>query len=139
MIKRLIFVVLIALGATIASAEPLSLTDALQKIPALKQGVAYSLEDSKLNYLSTVDVMKWKGFNLEAGVAADAEETDWKAVAVLSYELLKLKKYVDLPILDLVEFRPGIYAGLGRIEGFQRGLEAEGDFGLSLSVISVKF
>ena len=140
MIKRIVFVALFALYGTIAHAEAINLPDLLAKLPALKQGVAWSLQDSKLNHISTIDVAGWKGINLEIGAAYDAENTGIKAVAVLSYDLLKLKDIVNLPILNLVEFRPGVWAGLGRIEGFEDShLQGEGDWGLSLSVINVRF
>lgn len=137
--------VLIALGLSLVlmssvMAQELSIGDALKKIPGVNQGIAFSFEDSKLNYLSTLDIVEWKGVNLEAGVAADAENTEWKAVAVLSYNLLKVKDLINLPIINLIEFRPGIWVGCGRIEGFEDSrLQGEGDYGLSLSVVKVKF
>jgi len=101
---------------------------------------AFSFQDSKLNYLLTAEVATFKGFALEAGVATDAEKTGTKAVAVVSYDLLKVKDIVNIPILNLIEFRPGVYVGYGRIEGFQDSqLKGEGDWGASLSVINVKF
>jgi hypothetical protein len=138
--KKLILIAVFAFYATIASAESLSLTDALKKLPGVKQGAAYSVIDSKFNYLSTIDVAKYKGFNLEIGAAYDSERTGVKAIALVSYDLLKVKDVVNLPILDLIEFRPGVGLAYGRIEGFEDGdLKGEGDVLVTLSVINIKF
>lgn len=122
-------------------AEDVSIIDGLKKLPGLKQGVAFSIDDAKVNYLTTVDVAKFKGFNLEAGVATDAENTGTKAVAVLSYDLFNAKKAgIDVPVLDLIDIRPGIWCGYGRIEGFQDGqLKGEGTFGISVTAVSLRF
>ena len=125
----------------VAKAEDVSIIDGLKKLPGLKQGVAFSIDDAKVNYLTTVDVAKFKGFNLEAGVAMDSEKTGTKAVAVLSYDLFNAKKAgIDMPVLDLIDIRPGVWAGYGRIEGFQDGqLKGEGDWGVSVTALSLKF
>lgn len=137
--KKSLILIGMMLLCTSARAE-FSIIDTLQKMPAVKQGVAFSVLDSKINHLSTVDVATWRGFALEAGAAYDAENTGVKAVAVVSYDLLKVKDIVDLPILNLIEFRPGVFVGYGRIEGFEDGqLKGEGDYGVSLTALSLKF
>ena len=122
-----------ALLPTLAKADT-SPIDIIASIPALKQGVAYSLADSKFNYLSTLDIVKYKGFSLEAGYAGSAKETGDKMVAVISYDLLSLKDKTTIPVLQWLEFRPGIYAGVGRIGGSN-----EFDYGISATVLSVKW
>lgn len=104
------------------------------KIPSLKQGVAFSLLDSQINYLSTAQIAEFKGVSLEVGYAGQAKETGDKIVAVVSYPLLKLKDYISLPVLDLVEFNIGAYAGYGRILGSN-----EFDAGVSATAINLKF
>ena len=143
MIKKLILVSLFALYGAIANAETLSLTDTLAKLPGLKQGVAYSLADSKINYLTTLDIMQWKGISLEAGFAADAENTGHKIVAVVSYDFINLKKLgVTVPVLDLIDIRLGVYGGFGQINigdaPAMRG-NNELDYGVSATAITVKF
>jgi len=140
--KRLILIGVFLLGiCSISYAEPLKLGEVLEKFP-LKQGVAWSLEDSKLNYLSTIEVANWKGICLEAGYAGEAENTRHKAVAVISYPIVKLSDFgVTLPILNLVELNLGIYGGYGQInlgEGMGEG-NNEWDYGLSVSLISIKW
>lgn len=108
-----------------------------------KQGVAYSLEDSKWNYVSTIEVAKKYGLALEAGYMGDADKTDHKAVAVISGNLIELKDYVDLPILNLIEANIGLYAGYGRITleqlSKEDGKNNEFDWGISLTLIDLKF
>lgn len=141
--KRLFFslAAVIVLAGT-AFAEDLNVRDILANVPALKQGVAYSLLDHKLNYLSTFEVAKWKGFALEAGYAGAAENTGNKLVAVASYRVTGLKDLgVEVPILDLVEFNIGAYAGFGRVDldDGTGGGNNELDYGVSATLISLKF
>lgn len=108
-------------------------TEFLQKIPGLKQGVAYSVLDNKVNYIATTNVYEWMLFNVEVGYAGVAKDTGDKLVAVVSYDLFDLSG-IDLPIVDLIKFRPGIYGGTGRLFGSN-----EWDWGISASVIDLKF
>jgi hypothetical protein len=101
---------------------------------AWKSGVGYSVADSKVNFLSTVEVAKWKDVTVEAGYAGSAQNTQDKVVAVVSYPLIKLGDYVDLPVLDLIECNIGIYGGVGRVTGSN-----EFDWGISASILSIKF
>jgi hypothetical protein len=113
--------------------------------PALKQGMAYSILDSGFNYLTTYDVYHVGGFNVEFGYAGRAKNTQDKAVAVLSYNILDAKKMgVTIPLLDLIKIRPGVYVGSGRIS--LAGMDGmkdnnEYDFGFSVTFIdfSIKF
>lgn len=121
-----------------AKAEEINLHEQISKIPALKQGVAYSISDSNFNYLSTLDVFSWKNFSLEGGYAGNADNTGHKLVAVISYNLLNLKDKTGFPILNHVEFRPGFWVGYGSINGASLS-DGEFDFGLSATVVSLKF
>ena len=138
--KKLIVLALligIVLISGVAQAESLSIGDVAKKLPALKQGIAYSLMENDIHYLSTLEVLNWKGIALEAGYSSKD-----LAVAVVSYELLKLKDLgVTLPILDLIECRVGGYAGYGRIAiGLGNAKDNnEFDYGLSATLLSVKF
>ena len=134
--KKLILLIgiMLFLIPGIALAESLDIGNIISKLE-VNQGIAFSLADNELNYLSTVEVLNYKGFVLEAGSAYDAEKTGIKAVGVVSYDLLKLKELgVDVPILDLISLRPGVYFGVGRVGG-----NNETDWGLSLSFINVSF
>ena len=97
----------------------------------LKQGVAYSVVDNKVNYLSTAKVAEKDKFALEIGYAGSRNDTGHKIVGVISYDVLELKKYIDIPILDLIKIRAGIYGGYGRLTGSN-----EFDAGISATLIS---
>lgn len=91
--------------------------------------------------MSTLEVLNggvfgsaWKGLTLEAGYAGRAQNTGDKIVAVLSYNLLSLKNYLDIPVLKYVEFNPGIWAGVGRVTGSN-----EYDWGVSATLVNIKF
>ena len=145
--KKFMFAMLFVAGASITAfaqeVPALNLTDVLKTIPTLKQGIAYSVLDSRINYLTTVDLFNYKGINLEAGYAGISKSTGDKVVAVVSYDLWDAKKAgVTIPVLDLVKFRPGIYAGAGRLDILNKSAAKgnnEFDLGLSLTLIDVKF
>lgn len=111
-----------------------SLIDIIAGVPTLNQGIAWSLSDSNINYLSTIDVAKFNGASFEIGYAGRVKNTGDKIVGVLSYDLFKAKDYITWPILQYVEFRPGLWAGVGRITGSN-----ELDWGVSATVLSLKF
>ena len=130
------FIVVISLFLIlgIAQAGELNVGDTLKKIPALKQGIGYSLKNSNIEYLTTLEVLNVKGVTLEAGYTSQN-----KVIGVISYPILKLKDLgVTVPILDLVEFNAGIFYGFGRIN-IKELDTAEKTFGLSLTLIKVKF
>jgi hypothetical protein len=124
---------------SMAFAGELSVTETAKKIPALKQGMAYSIADSEFCYLSTIEILNKCGVSLEAGYSSKD-----KAVVVVSYKLLELKDYVNVPLLDLLEANIGAYYGFGRIDlGINDRDNMEGnnesDYGLSLTLLKVKF
>lgn len=141
MVRQILLATTILLALVSNARAEFNLGEVLDKVPAMKQGIAYSLADNKINYLSTVEIAKWKGFALEAGYAGAAEETRHKAVGVVSYQVARLKDFgVELPVLDLIELNVGFFGGYGRIA--TRGdtsNDNEWDWGLSASLISLKF
>ena len=137
--RKLILAVAICLMvAGVCYADELKIGDAIQKLPPLKQGIAYSMKNNDLCYLSTIEILNWKGIALEGGYPSKD-----KLVAVLSYELLKLTDFgVTIPILDLIEARVGVYGGYGNLnltESIPADGNNKGDWGLSLTLIQVKF
>jgi hypothetical protein len=138
--KKLLFVVLaLCLMVGVANAGELSITETAKKLPALKQGIAYSIADSEFCYLSTIEIMNKCGVSLEAGYSSKD-----KAVIVASYKLLELKNYVNVPLLDLLEANIGAYYGFGRIDlGLNDRDNMEGnnesDYGLSLTLLNIKW
>lgn len=141
--KKLLIGLMFAMVCAVGHAESLSIADTLQKVPGMKQGAAFSLVDSKFNYLSTLDVAKFKDLTLEVGYAGRAKLTGDKVVAVVSYPIFNAKEFgITWPIADLIDLRLGAYAGYGRVEigsiDTMKG-NNELDFGASLTAISVKF
>jgi hypothetical protein len=136
--KRLVFcfmaTVMVVVGLMCGSARA-DVSGLLQKIPNLKQGVAYSIADSKVNYIATTDIVNKWGVYLEVGYAGAAKDTGDKLIAVVSYDLVNAKKLgITIPVLDLITFRPGVYAGTGRLFGGN-----EFDWGISATVLDLKF
>ena len=137
----LTLVVLMFVAVASASAEELSLLQGLQKL-SWKQGVAYSMVDSKVNYLSTIELMEKWGATLEVGYAGSAPETRHKLVGVISYPVLELKDWINIPLLDLMELNLGVYGGMGQIclqDLFQNDDSNEKDWGVSATLIEVKW
>ncbi len=132
--KKLLLTLAMVFIATSVMAGTLDLGDIVKKLP-LKQGIAYSLEDSNFNYLSTLEVANYKNVALEVGYAGAADETKHKFVGVVSYPIVALKDYVNVPVIDLVELNLGVWAGLGKIGD----AENEFDYGISATLIEVKF
>jgi len=134
--KKLILLVAFLLVCSTSWAE-VDWNDLISKLE-WKQGVAYSFDEAGFNIMSTAKIAKWKDLTLSGGYAGDKESTGHKAIANLSYSLLKLKNYVDIPILDLIEIEPGLWCGLGNIN-LKELNESEFDWGISVSLISLKF
>lgn len=86
--------------------------DGFKKL-GLDNGFCYSAVDGKFNYSATIKVIGTKDgkFALNAGYAGRAKDTCDKLIVTGSASLLKLKDYLDVPILDLIVFDPYVYAG----------------------------
>lgn len=137
--RRLLAVlaILAVLSGAVYAADEISVTALAKKIPATEQGISYSLVDSKIAYLTTLEVFKWGPLDLEAGYSSTN-----RAVVLISADLFQLKDYgVDIPIIKYVGFRPGIYAGIGRITLDTNKAEGnnEFDWGICATFIRLKF
>lgn len=136
--KRLLVMLMLVGITSTASAKSLDISEKIKDIP-LKQGIAFSLVENKVNYLSTLELMNWKGLTLEAGYAG-SEEPGHKLVGVISYPILKLDKYIDTPILDLLELNLGIWGGIADVSLIGDFYEHnETDWGISATLMSFKF
>jgi len=140
--KKLLLTMILVTGMTsLALAEPIDLSETVKNIP-LKQGIAYSLLDSEFNYLSTIEVLEKYGLTLELGYAGVADNTGHKLVGVLSYPIVKLEQFVNVPILKHVELNIGIYGGFGNLCGkdmFKDDNSNEGDWGISATLLSFQW
>lgn len=141
--KKLLVMLTLIFGLTTQAiaAESLSVGSILDKFP-LKQGIAYSITDSGFNYLSTIEVLDYKGFTYEVGYAG-REGTGDKFVNVISYPIVKLQDLgVNVPILELVELNMGLWAGYGNInlsDAFEDSGNNEFEWGVSATMLQVKF
>lgn len=132
--KLALVIAILALLSGVCQASELSIGDTLKKIPALKQGIGYSLKNSNIEYLTTIELLNIKCLALEAGYTSQD-----KVIAVVSYPILKLKDLgVTTPILDLIEANVGFYYGFGRINVMELDT-AESTWGASLTLLKVKF
>ena len=138
--KKLLLTVMVALAITAqARAESLNISESLSKLPEINQGFAYSIADSKFNYLATVTLFSWKGLNFEGGYAGRAKDTRDKIITLVSYDLINLKKLgVTTPFLDLIDVNAGYYIGYGSINVHEID-RSEFDHGIALTAIKVKF
>ena len=143
MIRKLLLISYLVLMCSVARADDFSVIDGLKKLPGMKQGIAYSVLDSKINYLTTIEAFQWAIFSGEVGYAGDSDATDYKLVGVISTSVINLKQLgVNIPILDLLDFRLGVYAGVGGInlgDGPDMRGNNQFDWGASLTAITVKF
>lgn len=133
--RKLIMVLAICFMAGTAQA------DLKDQIPNVHAGVLYSIRDGGINHSETFDVVSFKDLVfIEAGYAGDADASDHKAILAASLEIkqLKLGNYTKLPILDLVEFRPSVYAGLGDIN-IKDLNDSRLDYGVGATVLTYKF
>lgn len=133
--KKLLLAVVLCLGlAGMAQAEPLRLSDWVEKLPPMKNGIAYSFIEHDFKHIVTAELATWKGFAFEFGGAAED-----KLVGVISYQLTSAEKLgIDLPILKYLEANLGLWAGLGRIDFSKEG-NSEFDWGASLTLLTLKF
>lgn len=141
MVRQILLVAVLLLAAVSNARAELNLNDD-SFLPAnvnWKNGIGYSLIDNKINYLSTVDVLKRSGFSLAVGYAGDSERTNHKAILNISYDLVNLQKLgVETPILKYVDLSVGGYIGFGNMNLKEMG-ESEFDGGLTATIVSLKF
>ena len=127
MFKKIIITTALCLTfATLAQAEPFSLSETLNKMP-LQQGIVFSIKDSEVAHVSSVVLAEKWNVGLEAGYIDNG-----KLFGGVSYKLLDAKNYVSLPIIKELTFRPGIYLALDEID-----TKTKLDYGISLTILSI--
>ena len=101
-------------------------------IPALKQGIIYSIDDQEFSYAFTTKIISWKDITLEGGYSpADT------LLGVVSYRLGGLEQFgVEVPILDLLDLNVGYYIGW---KDFTDSDESKFDHGISATLLNIKF
>ena len=117
-----------------AFSEGINLPDLINKLPALNQSVIFSLDENKLDYASSVTLVKlWNDkISIDLGYSPSVE-----ALGLVSFKLIEVKDYIKFPILDLVVIEPFVYAGARRIENLKEF--GEWDYGVGCKIVSIKF
>lgn len=142
LVMLLIFTVMGAASIALAQDEvkPLDLSDIISKMPNIDNGIYYSLIDNRFNYSATIKLIgtKDKKFALNIGYAGRAKFSMDKAVLTASGNLLELRDYLDIPILDLIVFDPYLACGYGRLDLKQLS-DSEFDFGIGANIIKVNW
>jgi len=121
-----------------ASAEMIDISDTINKVPVeeIKEGVLYSFDDKKLkpatSYGLVGNLFGVRDLSLDIGSILEDDE----ALVSLSYNLLNLRKDLDITawVLDLVEISITAGYGVKRIGG-----DNEGDPLIGLGLIKFKF
>lgn len=131
MFKKLLFIGIFVLFGIKSYSADLNYSDILEILPPLKQGVAYSFLDNKVNYTSTLEIAKYKKLSLEAGYnSKDA------IIGAVALDLIALKDYTTIPILDLINVDIRLYGGFKRV-GVTNG-NNEFDCGVGFTIIRIE-
>ena len=136
--RKLLLTVLIVLVAGLVHAEvtPLDISDQLQKLPNLKQGIVYSMETEQWLPMTSATVMEMpfmeKFVKLDLGYVGPD-----KLVVAMSLELFNLKDWlnISMPILDSIVVKPTVYYGWEKL--FNNA--SDDDWGIGSSVIEFRF
>jgi len=147
--KILLFVLaLVMCLPMVAGAESLNIGDLIEKLPEVQTGLAYSVIDQDWNPSVSAPIIKGKGkfdvFSLNIGAVAkefDSQESNEGVLGTLgiSYDVVALKEYVDIPVLDLIGLKVEAYAGIPILDTLNGdiGDSAEFDWGVMLKVLSI--
>jgi len=110
--------------------QAIEFKEIVDKLPPMNQGIGYSIIEGGVTYLTTTPVFNKGRVNLEVGYASKEA-----VIGVLSYKALQLGDYTDIPILKEIEPNVGVYYGFKHINQMQ----GESDYGISLTLLDVKF
>ena len=121
--------IILALLIVLCLVSPV-LANPLEKVE-WQQAILYSFDQRDIHYGSMITLVKKGKVSLDAGYSPKQE-----GILAISIDLLQLKDYVSIPILDLIKFEPCLYVGVDRIE---QDLSAEYDYGVGVKLIEVKF
>lgn len=131
MFKKLLFIGILVLFGIKSYSADLNYSDIIEKLPPLKQGVAYSFLDNKLNYTSTLELWKYKDVSIEAGY--NSKDAIIGAVAI---DLIAFEDYTTIPILDLINIDIRLYTGIKGV-GITEG-NSEFDYGVGFTILRIE-
>lgn len=110
--------------------DSINFTELIKKLPDMKQGVAYSFVEDEFEYINTIKIANKFGLNVEVGYASES-----KLLVALTGDIVELKDYINLPILDLVKLNIGLYYAIDRINN----LGSSEDYGATATFLEFKF
>jgi len=129
-------VALICSVCSICVGEELLISDSLKKLPPLKQGIAYNINDGEYQYVMTIPIVNYKNISLEAGYTTNFDDSMDSFVGAVTYPLFKFKDFVDVPILNLIECNVGAYVGYSK---WQDNDSPEFEYGPVATLINIKY
>lgn len=130
--KIILAIGLVLILSIMAYADPVHLTDLgneVKNLP-LRQGIVYSIKQREVNHASTAVLFEKGNFGVEAGYIDNG-----KLLGAFSYKLIDLKKYVSIPLVKELEFRPGVYVALDEVDTSSPKV----DYGLSCTLLTFQF
>jgi hypothetical protein len=139
--KKLIVTLLLVVALAMPCfAEPLTLDNAIEdvqeilaKIPDIKQGIYYDVEENDLEYLSAIEIAKYCNFSLELGYIPNDT-----LLGIISYPLVKLADFgVELPILKHLKCDLGLAMGVSRIGN--NGGNNEVKYGVCVELLDIRW
>ena len=131
----------------VASADSLDLGDLIEKLPEVESGMAYSFIDEDYNACFSAPILKgkdkWADLSLNLGVITkefNSQDSNEGVMGTLgiSYNVVALKEYFDIPVLDLIGLKVEIYGGIPIMDTIngETGESPEFDCGAMFKVIS---
>jgi hypothetical protein len=107
----------------------------LDKLPPLKNAALYNIREGGIEYAGLLEVVKYKGFNLDVGYSPSQS-----IIAGISYDGLPslAELGVKIPVLDLVDVKPGVYVGWDRID-VKDFRDTRENFFLGASILEFRF
>ena len=114
----------------VVEAKEIVVKDVIDKMPNLRQGIAYSVPDGTFRPSTSVELIKKWGVSLEAGYIGEDV-----AAGFISYNLGALEKFAEVPILQYVDLSVSTYYGFERINKLKSGE----DWGFSVRILEIDF
>jgi len=137
--KKLALAVLAVLMVCgVAQADQLRLSDVLDKLPAVNNGVIWNIDSNDIQYVSTVTLASAFEQKLKLDVGWSPEQT---GVVAVSYQVFKASEVTKIPIVEYVVVEPMVFVSLNRISlGLGNGKDGnELGYGVGCKLLSVTF
>lgn len=118
--------------ANVANAQ-VQVSDYIKKIPELNQAVIYNINDSEVNYATTVTLCAFLDDTVKVDIGYTPKQ---ELIGLVSFKLVEVGDWIKYPILDKVEIEPFVYIGADRIDST---LDTETNWGVGVKILSIKF